>query len=84
MSVHEAISQHSQKQHLALKKFLELDARREYFIEQAIEKCKKNEHFSVVEINQVTKEIIELGKKEIVPSRVLVTEEMIREQANKK
>lgn len=83
MSVHKAISQHSQKQHQALKKFMELDAKREFYIEQAINKCKKNESFSVELINQVTKEINEMAVHEIVPTRKYVTEDMIKAYVNK-
>lgn len=83
MSVHEAISKHSQKQHHALQLFLQLDRQRELFIEEELENYKNNVDFNVDKINEVTKQINELGKKEIVPSRQLVTKQMIIDFAKK-
>lgn len=86
MSVHQAISNHSEKQHYIVKRFTELDQQREFYIEKAIEMCKKGKPFSTDEINAVTKEMNELGKKGIVtslPVRKLVTVEMVREYADK-
>lgn len=83
MSVHQAISAHSKKQQGAIQKFLELDKKRESFIEEAIAKCKNNESYSVDQINEITKEINGLATLEIVPTRRYVTLEMIKEVAAK-
>lgn len=82
MSVHHAISNHSEKQHYIVSRFTELDQKREQYIEKAVELCKKGEPFSTDEINAVTKEMNALGKKGIVtslPVRKLVTVEMVKE-----
>lgn len=79
MSVHRAISEHSKRQFAALQRFKELDQLRETYIEDAVNKCKNNQDFDVRLINQVTQEINELAKKEIVPTRKLVTKEMVKE-----
>ncbi|HHW38584.1 MAG TPA: YpbS family protein [Bacillales bacterium] len=82
MSVHHAISNHSENQHYIVKRFTELDQQRESCIEKAVELCKKNEPFSTDEMNAVTKEMNELGKKGIVtslPVRKQVTVEMVKE-----
>jgi hemerythrin superfamily protein len=78
MSVHKAISEHSSKQQKALQDFLELDHKREEYIAEAIQKCKNNEPFTVDKINEVTKKINNLAIKEIVPTRKLVTIEMVQ------
>ena len=86
MSVHHAISKHSENQHYIVSRFMELDGQREAFIERAIELCKKGEPFSTDDINAVTKEMNELGKKGIVtslPVRKLVTVEMVKEYAGR-
>jgi hypothetical protein len=83
MSVHKAISEHSSKQQKALQDFLELDHKREEYIEEAIQKCKNNEPFTIDKINEVTKKIHELAVREIVPSRKLVTREMVQEFVKK-
>jgi hypothetical protein len=83
MSVHKDISKHSQKQHLAIRKFLELDARREQHIDEAINLFKNQKILNVDPINQVTNEINELAKSEIVPTRKNVTEDMIKEYVTK-
>ena len=84
MSVHKAISQHSQKQHDAIKKFLELDTLREMHINEAINRCATNQPFTVEAINQVTKQINDMAVKEIVPTRKMVTVEMIQEYVKNK
>ncbi|UOE59544.1 YpbS family protein [Priestia filamentosa] len=79
MSVHKAITKHSQSQHEKVKKFAELESIREFEIDQAVSKCRNGETFSVDAINAVTKRINELAKKGIVPTRKLVTKEMVKE-----
>ncbi|NSL52650.1 YpbS family protein [Calidifontibacillus erzurumensis] len=86
MSVHHAISKHSEKQHAIVKKFLELDQKREAYIEKAIELCKKGLPFSTEDINAVTKEMNELRSTGIVnslPERKYVTVEMVKEYVEK-
>jgi hypothetical protein len=83
MSVHKAISEHSSKQQKALQDFLELDRKREEYIEEAIQKCINNEPFTVDKINEVTKKINHLAIKEIVPTRQLVTREMVQKLVEK-
>lgn len=86
MSVHQAISNHSEKQHYIVKKFTELDEKRELYIQEAIGLCRRNEPFTTDAINAVTKEMNELGKKGIVtslPMRKLVTNEMVKEYVGK-
>ncbi|KEF37080.1 Protein of unknown function (DUF2533) [Schinkia azotoformans MEV2011] len=86
MSVHHAISNHSENQHYIVKRFTELDQQREAYIEEAVQKCKKGEPFSTDKINAVTKEMNELGKKGIVtslPVRKQVTVEMVKEYVDK-
>lgn len=82
-NVHEEISKHSQKQHQLVKEFLELEARREYYIDEAVNLCKTGKIFSTDKINTVTKGINELAKNGIVPTRKLVTEEMVREYVDR-
>ena len=86
VSVHHAISDHSEKQHYIVKRFTELDQQREAYIEEAVELCKKGEAFSTDKINAVTKEMNELGTKGIVtslPVRKQVTVEMVKEYVEK-
>lgn len=86
VSVHHAISNHSENQHYIVKRFTELEQQREAYIEEAVQKCKKGEPFSTNEINAVTKEMNELGKKGIVtslPVRKQVTVEMVKEYVDK-
>jgi hypothetical protein len=84
MSVHQAISAHSKKQQEAIQRFLELDKKREDYIEEAIAKCKNNKLFTVEQINAVTKEINDLATKEIIPTRRYVSIEMLREYVENK
>jgi len=81
MSVHTAITAHSKKQHDHIEKFLYLDQLREQAIEVALQKCKQNQAFNVVEINQISRKINEHALHGISPSRKLISEEMITEYA---
>ncbi|WP_102346503.1 DUF2533 family protein [Bacillus sp. Marseille-P3661] len=86
MSVHKAISSHSEKQHYIVKTFTELDAKRERYIEKAVQQCMNNQPFSIKEINEITKEMNELSKKGIVtslPVRQQVSDEMVQEYVQK-
>lgn len=84
MSVHEAITTHVNKQNKRINDFMALDAKREGLIEEAIQLCKDGKEFTTDRINQVTKQINELAVQGIVPSRKLVTPEMVKEYADRK
>lgn len=79
MNVHEAISQHSRKQHEHLQAFEQLDQLREELIQEAVDLCLKGEAFSTEVINQVTARIIEHAKNGISPLRQFVNEDMVRD-----
>ncbi|WJH34039.1 YpbS family protein [Paenibacillus sp. CC-CFT747] len=81
MSVHHAISEHSRRQNQQIEAFLQLDRKREQSIEEALDLCRRGEPFSVAEINRITAEINERAKKGIIPTRRMVTEQMIRDFA---
>ncbi|KIQ94328.1 hypothetical protein LH47_01603 [Anoxybacillus thermarum] len=81
--VHQAITAHSQKQHALVRAFIELDAKREAYIEEAVSLCQRGEPFSVQNINEVTKQINELAKSGIVPQRKYVTVDMVKEYVQK-
>lgn len=83
MNVHEAISKHSNAQHLHLVRFAELDAQREHAIEAAVDLCKRGLPFNVDAINAITTQIIAHAQKGISPVRSLVTEDMVRDYVNK-
>lgn len=83
MSVHKEISAHSKKQHERVKKFLQLEGQRERYIDEAVQLCLEGKEFSVAGINHVTAQINELAKVGIVPQRKFVTEEMVKEYAEK-
>jgi hypothetical protein len=78
MSVHEAISKHSNNQHLHIVRFTELDEQREQAIAACVALCKNGQPFSVDTINAITAAIIEHAKHGISPLRQYVTEDMIR------
>ncbi|MFC3884100.1 YpbS family protein [Bacillus songklensis] len=79
MSVHKAISEHSNRQHQRIKQFAQLDSLREMYIEEAVSRCRQGQSFSVEQINEVTKQINELARQGIVPTRKMVTPEMVQE-----
>lgn len=83
-NVHEAISQHSKKQHNHIQAFLKLEAKREALIEEAIQLCVNSLSFEVAKINQVTEEMNRLASEGIVPTRKIVTTQMIKEYVQKK
>ncbi|KKI88718.1 hypothetical protein WQ54_29855 [Bacillus sp. SA1-12] len=83
-NVHEAISQHSKKQHNHIQSFLRLEAKRESFIEEAIQLCVNSLPFDVDKINQVTKQMNHLATEGIVPTRKLVTTDMVLEFVKRK
>ncbi len=79
MEVHQAISAHSKKQNEVVRTFIQLETQREAAIDAAVALCMNNQPFSVDSINAVTKQINELAKNGIAPTRKFVTEEMVRE-----
>lgn len=83
MSVHRAITEHSQQQYARVRAFYELDEKREQYIEEVVQKCLQNEPFSLEKVNKVTNEINQLAKQGIVPTRKIVTEEMVFEYVNR-
>ncbi|MBB3113535.1 tRNA(Ser,Leu) C12 N-acetylase TAN1 [Paenibacillus phyllosphaerae] len=83
LSAHEAITKHVSAQNRHLVHFAELDELREQAIERCSSLCKAGETFSVNEINEITAQINAHARKGISPTRVFVTEEMVREYAAK-
>jgi hypothetical protein len=81
--VHEAITAHIQKQHAVIKRFVQLEAERERYIDEAVMLCQKGLPFTVEKINEVTKEMNELAKHGVVPQRKYVTAEMVKEYAER-
>ncbi|MED1123218.1 YpbS family protein [Bacillus atrophaeus] len=83
-NVHEAITAHSNKQHQHIKHFLQLEQKREQAIEETVAKCQNGEPFTTDTINEITAEMNQLAKQGIMPTRRLVTKEMVEEYANRK
>lgn len=83
MSVHQSITAHTRKQHAHLEKFLELEAERERAIDLAVSSCAQGLPFTVDAINEWTVRINQHAKKGISPTRVIVSEEMVREFASR-
>lgn len=79
MSVHKAITDHVNKQNKRITEFLTLDQQREFYIEEAVELCRLGKNFTTEKINEVTARINELAKQGIVPTRKIVTPEMVRD-----
>jgi uncharacterized membrane-anchored protein len=80
MSVHKDLMHHAELQNRIYREFLELDQRRESYIEEAIELCKQGSPFSTEKINDVTNRINKMHLR-IIPSRKNVTDEMVMEYA---
>ena len=55
--------QHIQKQHQHIKQFVRLEQEREKAIDDAVDKCRRNEAFSTDLINQITVQMNELAKR---------------------
>ncbi|MDF2964490.1 MAG: hypothetical protein K0S39_6225 [Paenibacillus sp.] len=79
MSVHEAITSHTQKMHSHLELFQALDQQREEAIDQAIKLCASGQPFNVDAINRATAQINEHAKHGISPTRPYVTEDMVEQ-----
>ncbi len=83
MSVHKAITEHVNKQNKKINNFLHLDHQREFYIDEAVRLCQEGKPFATDKINDMTNQINELAKQGIIPTRKLVTIEMVREYAEK-
>lgn len=83
MSVHKAITEHVNKQNKKINDFLSLDQLREMYIEEAVTLCREGKPFTTEKINMVTNQINDLAKQGIIPTRKLVSIEMVREFALK-
>jgi uncharacterized protein YfkK (UPF0435 family) len=81
MTVHKAITKHSQSQANTIKTFKEMDLRREQAIENVLKLAKQKQPFSVDEINNITKEMNLFRKQANVglPERKHVTLEMVND-----
>lgn len=79
MSVHKALTLHAQKQNQLFTKFSTLDQQREEYIQVAIELCKAGKEFTTDKINEVTLQINALANERFIPSRKLVTPEIVQE-----
>jgi predicted transcriptional regulator len=86
MTVHHAISKHSQMQSEAIKKFKELEIKREQAIDKALQDILNGKDALVQEINDITDLMNELSKsgKVMLPKRKRVTESMLITYAQKK
>ncbi len=84
MSVHKAISAHSQQQHERIRQFLELEQQREEAIDEAVSAAMDGERYEVTEINRITDEMNALARKGAVPLRKNVTIKMVEAYAKKK
>ena len=83
LSVHQEISTHSAKQADRIVGYKNLDVKRELYIEEALEKCKKGQPFNVDEINKATDELNFFAKANHLPQRSYVTSEMVKEYCEK-
>lgn len=83
MSVHHEISKKVNHTVEKLEGYRKMDQARELEIEQVILKAKKGESFTVDRINQITIDINQYAAKHHLPSRKLVTEQMILDVINK-
>lgn len=81
MSVHKAITEHVNIQNQRINDFMVLDQLREQYIAEALELCKQGKELTTDKINEVTKQINAMARKGIIPTRKLVTVEMVREYA---
>lgn len=79
MSVHKDLSLHAKKQNQLFTEFTILDQKREDYIQEAVELCKSGKTFTTDKINEVTKQINFIANERFIPSRKLVTPEMVQE-----
>jgi hypothetical protein len=83
MSVHKDLIQHAKKQNELYTKFTVLDQQREDYIQEAIELCQAGKDFTIDRINEVTKQINFIANERFIPTRKLVTLEMVREYVDR-
>ena len=79
MGVHKDLELHAQKQNQLYRQFISLDQQRENYIQEAVELCKAGKEFTTDRINEVTEQINILANQRLIPTRELVTIEMVRE-----
>ena len=84
MSVHRDILLHAEKQNQLFKKFAILEQKRENYIQEAIELCRSGKEFTTDRINEVTLQINQLANQRLIPTRKIVTPEMVYEYVEKK
>lgn len=82
MDVHKALEQHANQQNLEYKRFLELDDKRESYIQEAVELCKQDLPFNTDKINLVTRDINKISLR-FIPEKKYVTNEMVKEYTEK-
>ena len=78
MSVHKDLILHAKKQNQQYSKFVLLDQQRENYIEEAVLLCKAGKDFTTDRINEVTRQINLIANDRFIPTRKLVTPEMVR------
>ncbi len=78
MSVHKDLIQHAKNQNQLYMKFTQLDQQREVYIQEAVELCKAGKDFSTDKINDVTNQINFIANDRFIPTRKLVTPDMVR------
>ena len=83
MSVHKDLIQHAKKQNELYTKFTNLDQQRETYIQEAIELCRSGKEFTTDRINEVTKQINFIANERFIPTRKLVTSEMVHKYVEK-
>lgn len=83
MSVHKDLIQHAKKQNELYTKFTVLDQQREEYIQEAIGLCQAGKDFTTDRINEVTKQINFIANERFIPTRKLVTLDMVREYVNR-
>ena len=78
MSVHKDLIQHAKNQNQLYMKFTQLDQQREVYIQEAVELCKAEKDFSTDKMNDVTNQINSIANDRFIPTRKLVTPDMVR------
>ncbi|PAQ14707.1 hypothetical protein CD798_09670 [Bacillaceae bacterium SAOS 7] len=83
MSVHKDLILHAEKQNKLYREFALLDEQREAYIAEAVELCKAGQEFKTDRINEMTEKINVLANHRLIPTRKLVTPDMVREYVEK-
>lgn len=79
MSVHKDLIQHAKNQNQLYTKFTQLDQQREDYIQEAVDLCKAGKEFTTDRINEVTMQINFIANNRFIPTRKLVTPEMVHD-----